>query len=224
MIQEWSRITVEALQDTWRGFLIFLPKLIGALVVFIIGWFISTGIGRLIAEILKRAKFNRIFERTGWREALSKADVQVDPAGFIGAIAKWMLVIVFLLASVDILEFEEFAVFLTSVLEWLPNLVVAVAIFVVTVIITDILEKLFKTGVKKMDIGYAEFLGTAIRWAIYIFAGLAILLQLGITPTIIDTLVKGFVGMLALAFGLAFGLGGKDAAASFISDMKRKIS
>lgn len=224
MIKDWSTITLESLQAAWQGLLLFLPKLLGSIIVLVIGWFIAIGLGRLVAEILKQLKFNKIFERAGWKEALDKAELKVDPSEFIGAICKWILVIVFLLASVEILGFVQFADFLKSVVAWLPNLIVASAIFVVTVILTDILEKIIKAGVKKMEVGYADFLGMAVRWAIFIFAGLAILLQLGITPTIINTLVMGFVGMIALALGLAFGLGGKDAAARLIEDVKEKIS
>jgi hypothetical protein len=101
---------------------------------------------------------------------------------------------------------------------------VAILIFVVAVILTDILEKLIKASVKKMGIGYVGLIGTAARWAIYIFALLAILDQLGVATTIVDALVTGFVGMVAIAFGLAFGLGGKDAASNLIEDFKRKIS
>ena len=224
MIEQWSTITYEALQSTWKGFLMFLPRLIGSMLVFIIGWLFSLGVGRIIAELLRRFKFNEIFERTGWKEGLEKAELKVNPSEFVGAICKWILVIVFLLASVEILGFVEFADFLKRVINWLPNLIVAVAIFVVAVILTYILEKVIKAGVKKMEIGYVSFLGTGVRWAIYIFAGLAILLQLGVTPSIINTLITGFVWMITIAIGLSFGLGGKDAAAKFIEDLKGKLS
>lgn len=224
VVQNWSTITLNALLGTWESFLMFLPKLVGSLVVFIIGWFISAGLGKLISEILKRVQFDKIFERAGWREAFQKAEVKVRPSEFVGAICKWILIIVFLLAAVEILGFVQFASFISDVIAWLPNLIVAVIIFVAAVILADIVEKLITASVKKMDIGYAGFLGSGARFAIYVFAILAMLLQLGITPTIIDTLIKGFVGTLSIALGLAFGLGGQDAAARFIEEMKRKLS
>ncbi|UZE92901.1 MAG: hypothetical protein IB617_01950 [Candidatus Nealsonbacteria bacterium] len=224
IIRDWSVITFNALQDTWQGFLLFLPRLIGAIIVFIFGWFLATFLGRFVAEILKKLTFNKFFERKGWREALEKAELKVNPAEFVGGIFKWILVIVFLLASVDILGFKEFAVILSSIVAWLPNLIVAILIFVVAVILTDILEKIIKASVKKMGVGYVGFIGTAVRWAIYIFAFLAIVDQLGVARNIVNTFVMGFVGMISLAFGLAFGLGGKDAAAQLIEDLKRKIS
>ena len=224
MLRNWSIITYGVLEDTLRGFLMFLPKLIGALTIFVIGWFISVGIGRLVSEILKKLRFNQIFERNNWKEALEKAEIKVNPSDFTGGICKWILVIVSLFISVGILGFDQFADFLVQIIAWLPNLIIAIAIFVVSVITADILEKVIKAGVKKIGVGYAGFLGSAVRWSLYIFAGLAILRQLGVTPTIIDTLVMGFVGMITLAVGLSFGLGGKDAAARLIEDIRKKIS
>ncbi len=224
MLRDWSIITYEVLQSTLRGFLMFLPKLIGSLTIFVIGWFISVGVGSLVAEVLKKLRFNQIFERSNWKEALEKAEIKVNPSEFTGGICKWILVIVSLFISVGILGFTQFADFLVQIIAWLPNLIIAIAIFVVSVITADILEKVIKAGVKKIGVGYAGFLGAAVRWSLYIFAGLAILRQLGVTPTIIDTLVMGFVGMITLAVGLSFGLGGKEAAARLIEDVRKKIS
>lgn len=224
IIQDWGTITVQALQNAIQGFFNFIPSLIGAIIVFVIGWFIAIIIGKLVAEVLSRLTLNKIFERTGWQEALQKAEIKVNPSDFIGAIIKWILVIVFLLAAVEILGFPEFAGFLRSVISWLPNLLVAVVIFVVAVILADISEKLVRVSVKKIGVDYVGFLGAGVKWAIYIFALLAILVQVGVAPSIINTLLVGFVATIALAFGLAFGLGGRDAAAKIIEDIRKKIS
>ena len=224
MISTWSEITIQEFQNLWQGFLGFIPSLLAAILVFVIGWFIACGIGRLIAEILIRLKFNSLFKSTGWKESLEKAEFKVDPAGFIGAICKWVLAIVFLLASVEILGLSQFAGFLEKVIAWLPNLVVAAAIFVVSVIIADFLEKIVKAWVRKMGIEQVKLIGAIIRWSVYVFAALAILLQLGITSTIITSVVYGIIGTLTLAIGLSFGLGGKEAASKAISAIEDKIS
>jgi len=224
MIQDWTTITIQALQNTWQGFLNFIPNLIGAIIIFIIGYFIALGIGKLVAGILIRLKFNKIFERIGWREALEKAELKVNPSEFVGAIFKWILVIVFLLVSVEILGFVQFAAVLNKLISWLPNLIVAILIFVVAVIVADILDKIIRASVQKIGVKYVGALGGMIRWAIYIFAGLAILVQLGVAQSLINTLITAVFGMIALAFGLAFGFGGKDAAAKIIEDLRRKIS
>lgn len=224
MISDWSNITLQAFQNVWEGIIVdFLPKLIAGLIIFIIGWIIATGIGRILARLLRRLNFDSIFAQSGWKNALENADIRVNPSEFIGAIIKWILVIVFLQIFVEILGLAAFAGFLTRVLDWLPNLIVAAAIFVVSIIVADILEKVIKASVLRLEIRYSNLLGAIVRGAIYVFAILAILLQLGVAETIINTLITGFVGMLALAFGLAFGLGGKDAAADTIRMVREKL-
>jgi len=224
MVVDWFSITLQSLQNTWQGFLNFIPNLIGAIIVFIIGYFIALGIGKIVAEVLTRLKFNKIFERMGWREALEKAELRVDPSEFIGAIFKWILVIVFLLIAVEILGFPQFAVLLNKLVGWLPNLIVAIAILLVAIILADILDKVIRASVQKIGVKYVGVLGGMVRWAIYIFAGLAILVQLGVAQALINSLIMAFFGMIALAFGLSFGLGGKDAASQIIEDLRKKIS
>ncbi len=224
MIQNWSLITLEALQNLWKGFLFFLPKLIGATIVFIVGWFVALVIGKMIGGVLRKIKLDRFFERAGWKEALEKAEIKVAVSEFIGEIFRWILVIVFLLAAVEILGLTQFAEFLRGIVLWLPNLIVAVVIFVVAIIIADILEKVVKASVKKIEVGYAGFFGTLVKGAVYVFATLAILLQLGVTPQIVNALIFGLIGTISLALGLAFGLGGKDAAAKLIEEIRKKIS
>lgn len=201
----------------------FVPSLIGAIIVFVIGWFISIGVGKLITEILRKIKFNQIFEKGSWDEALAKADIKVDASGFIGAIIKWVLAIVFLLAAVEILGFMQFAIFLNGVLAYLPNVIVAALIFVVTVIVVDIVEKIVRVAVESIKIGYGQMVSAVIKWSIWIFAIMAILYQLGIARPFMETLFQGLVAMLVISLGIAFGLGGKEVAAEILQDLKRKL-
>ena len=136
----------------------------------------------------------------------------------------WIVAIVFLLASVEIIGAKQFAVFLTDIVKWLPNLLVAVAIFIVAAIAAYFIEKIVKASVKKLELENAKLIGSVIRWAIYIFAISAILIQLGIVPTVINSIVIGVIAMLSLAFGLAFGLGGRDEAARIIKEVREKIT
>jgi len=223
MVLDWYYVTIQALQNLWQGFLSFIPVLLGAIIVFVIGWFISVGVGKLITEILKRVKFNQIFEKGGWKSALEKAEIKVDPSGFIGAIVKWILVIVFLLAAVEILGLIQFAGFLKSVLAYLPNVIVASLIFVVTVILVDIVEKIVRAAVESIKVGYGAMVSAVIKWSIWVFALLAILHQLGIAKPFMETLFTGLVAMLVISLGIAFGLGGKEVAAEILQDVKRKL-
>lgn len=221
---DWS-LTV--IQPLLQNFVVFIANLLLAIVVFIIGYLIAIGIAKLITEILKSLRFNKLFEKEGWRKALQRAGIDVNPSEFIGAIFKWMLVIVSLLVAVDIMKLTDFAVFLTNVLNYLPRVIVAVLVFVVAVIIADIVEKIVRATVERLKVGYGYVAASIVKWAIWIFTLFLILDQLLPSNALIVTLytgiVYGVVGALALGVGLAIGLGGKDTAAKIISDMYKKI-
>lgn len=222
-IETWSKITLDSLQGLWRGFLAFIPKLIGGLIVFIVGWFIAVWVGKLTAEILKRLRLDRVFEKNKWEEAMEKADFKVKMSDFIGGVVKWVLVIVFLLATVEIWGMTQFAGFLQSIVDWLPNVVVAAAIFVVAVIVADFAGKLVEAVVGKMGVGYVKLVGSIVKGSIWIFAILTILSQLGVAPRIIEIVVAGFVALIVASGALAFGLGGKDLARDALQDLRSKL-
>jgi len=223
MVYSWAETTIIALQNLWQVFLNFIPQLIGAIVVFLVGWIFAIGVGRLVAEILSRLNLDKLFKQTGWTEALEKADLKVNASAFIGGIVKWVLVVVFLLASVEILGLVQFATFIKSVLAYLPNVIVAALIFAVTVIMVDIVEKVVRTAVEGIKIGYGQVVSMIIKWSIWIFSSLAILYQLGIARPFMETLLQGLVYTLVIAFGLSFGLGGKDVAGEILRDLKNKL-
>jgi small-conductance mechanosensitive channel len=223
ILLNWYSVTLDSLINLWRGFLGFIPQVVGAVIVFVIGWFVAEAVGKVVADILKRVQFNQLFAGTGWKDALAKAEIKVNPAEFIGGLFKWTLLIVFLLAAVEILGLSQFAAFLTNVLAYLPNVLVASFIFVVAVIISELLEKILRATVEGAGMGYGHFVGVIVKWSIWIFAIIAILLQLGVTPFLLQTLFTGVVAFLVVAGGLAFGLGGKEVAGEFLQDLKKKL-
>jgi len=205
----------------------FIPRLVLAIIVFVVAYLISVGIGRLVTEILKGLKFNRLFAKEGWQKALEKAEIKVDPSAFIGAIFKWVFVIVSLLLTVDILKLTQFGDLLRGVLNYIPNVIIAVLIFVVGVVIADIVEKLVRATVEKMKVGYASLAASIVRWTIWVFLVFMILDQLLPKSDLVQILYKGIVyGIVAAVAGgaaIAFGLGGKDAASQSIENMRKRF-
>jgi len=224
IVTNWIDTTIIALKSLWIGFINFIPSLIGALLVFIIGWVIAVAVGKLVAEILKRIRLNQVFEKGAWKTALEKSEIKVDAAAFIGAIVKWVLLIAFLIAALQILGLNQLKDFFVDVLNYLPNVVVASFILVVAIIIADILEKVVRATIEGVKVGYGQLIGAIIKWSIWIFAILAIMLQLGIAEDLVKTIIQGVVALLVIAGGLAFGLGGKDLAADILQDLRNKLS
>ncbi len=214
---------LQPLEGFWESFLAFLPNLVGAVLVFIIGWFFAVGVGKLVAGILTKLKFNNFFESESWTEAMEKADMDLDVSQFIGAVVKWILIIVVLWISVDILGFSQFAELMEEIVAYLPNVIVAALIFVVAVIVADFLSKIIIATTEKADFVHTGLAGAIVKWAIWLFAIFAILIQLGIANELLETLFEGLVYMIAIAGGLAFGLGGQDAAKEMIVKIKENF-
>ena len=219
----WLEITMNVFSLAWQRIVNFLPNFLAAIIVFIVGWFISVWIKKLIVKLLDVLKLDKLFERSGWREALEKAEIKVSVSDFCGEIIKWILVVVFLMAAVEIVGLTQFSEFLGRILSWLPNLIAAVIIFIVAVVAADILGKIIKASVKKMGTAYIGVIEGIVKISIYVFALFAILLQLGIAKELVNAIIYGVIFALSLGFGLAFGLGGKDIVSKFIEDLKKKI-
>jgi small-conductance mechanosensitive channel len=219
----WLEVTMNIFYLAWQRIVEFLPNFLAAILVFIVGWLISAWIKKLIVKILNALKLDRILEKSGWKEALEKAEIKVSVSDFCGEIVKWILVILFLMAAVEIVGLTQFSEFLGKILSWLPNLIAAVIIFIVAVVAADILGKIVKASVKKIGTAYIGIIEGIVKISIYVFAIFAILLQLGIAKDLVNAIIYGVIFALSLGFGLAFGLGGKDTIAKFIEDLRRKM-
>lgn len=223
VLQTWGDVVVASLQQSWAAVANFVPLFLGALVIFIIGWVIASALGRLVAEAVKALRVDALLSQLEVEKALERGGVRLNSGAFIGALVKWFLVVVFLLAAVNILGLAQVSDFLGRVLLYIPNVVVAALILVIALKVAEVVERASRASVEAAGMRGAV-VGVMARWAIWIFALIAALLQLGVATVLLQTVVTGLVAMLALAFGLAFGLGGKDAAASFIDKLRRDLA
>jgi hypothetical protein len=224
VLQSWTEVTVNSFQSIWGGFISFLPNFLGALIVFLIGWAIAVGLQKLFVQILCALRLDPALEKLGLGRVFEQAGIKMDFSGWTGLFIKWFLILVFLLAATDILQLKDVSAFLRSVLSYIPNVIVAVLILALAFWLAGVLRKIVQASVSASNIKAAAFLGTLTYWALLIFGIFAALIQLGIAYALLQTLVTGLIAMLALAGGLAFGLGGKDAAANFLNKIRKEIS
>lgn len=223
-VETWGEAVTNSLINLWTAFIMFLPKLIGAIIVFVIGWLIAVALGKLVTRILRALKVDQGFERLGLKKGFKKAGIEWNISRIGGGLVKWFFIIVFLMAATDILGLVKVTDFLVRVLLYIPNVIVAVIILVVAVLIADLLSKLVFGVAKSSGFKAAKFLGTLTQWAVLIFAFLAVLVQLGIAKSLIQTLFTAFVAMVAIAGGLAFGLGGKEIARDTLEKLRESVS
>ncbi len=223
VIQNWTSVIVGSLQNLWVGAVATLGNIIGALVVLIVGLVIATALGMLVERIMSAVKLDKLLGGLGLREFFDRAGLNMNSARFLGRLIYWFFVVVFVLAVVDILRFYSLSNFLREVLLYIPNVIVAALIMLAAVVVANFLRRLVRASVKSARLHSAHFLSSLAWWAIVIFGFLAALSQLGIAVSIINALVTGFVAMLAIAGGIAFGLGGKEYASSLIGKVKDNL-
>ena len=212
-----------SLQNLWSGVLSVLADVVGALIVFLIGTIVAHYIGKLVEQIIKGIQLDKVLAGLGVDQYFHRAGMTLNSAYFFRKFTSWFLVVVFLLAAADILGFYALSNFLREALLYMPNVIVAVLIMLAAVVIGNFVRNLVQASVKSAQLHGAHFLGSMTWWAIAVFGFLTALSQLGIAVTIINSLVTGFVAMLAIAGGIAFGLGGKEYAASLLMKFKDKV-
>ncbi len=224
-IQQWGDVFTASLQSLWIGFIAFVPKLIFAIIIFIIGWAIGVVVSRALTQVINALRVNKLFESLGAKPMFDRAGFRLDIGRFIGEVAKWFIVLVFLMASLDVLGLNQVNLFLREVvLGYLPRVFIAAILVVIATLLSDSIRRLVEGSASAMGVRSARMAGTVTKWAIWVFVIIIVLSELGIAPAFMQILFTGIIAMLALGGGLAFGLGGKEAAARAIERFKGSMS
>lgn len=215
-----QQLVVGRFQNLWGATVDFIPSLVLALVLFVLGLIIASILAKVVEKILDTLTLDSVLKQVGLEKYFHRAGVRLHASRFLGQLVFWFITIAFLLMSSDILGLSQLSVYLTSVLNYFPNIVVAVLIMLASVVLANVIRRVVNAAVKGAQMPASQFLGTLVWWAVAMFGLFGALLQLNVATAIINSLVTGFIAMLALAGGLAFGLGGKDYAAHLVGKLR----
>ena len=225
LVNTWSDVLLRSFQDLWAGLVEYVPNLVVALVIIVIGWIIGALFGRVVSQLFKSLKVDNALEKAGVAEVLERGGIALNSGAFVGALVKWFFIIVFLVAAFDVLGLSQVNAFLQQVvLLYLPQVIVAAVVLVAAGVLGDLVKRLVTSSISAGGFGHANLAGSVAKWAIWIFGLLVALDQLGIAAGFVQTLFTGVVVAVALALGLSFGLGGQEAAARFIEKTKNEIA
>jgi hypothetical protein len=222
VIPNWTDIVVGSLQNVWMQFAGFVPNLIGALLVLILGLIVAAGLGALVERLFDAFRLDGFLEKLGLKPYFERAGLRLRASYFLGRLVYWFIAIAFLLAVSDSLGLYALSGFLNSVLAYMPNVIAAVLIMLASFVLANFVRRIVMASVMSAKLHAAHFLGTLTWWSIVIFGLLTALTQLQIAVTIIQSIVTGFIAMLALAGGLAFGLGGRDYATHLLGKLRER--
>jgi hypothetical protein len=212
-VQNWGDAVMQSATVMLQNLLGFLPALIGAILILILGWIIAGILAGLIEKGLKAVGFERAAQSTGIAGFIQNAGSGWTASKLVAEVVKWFIRLIAIQAAASILGLTQISQIINAILLWLPNLVVAIVIIVIGALIASFVAGIVRGSAAEMGFTTPNLLANIARYAIIGFAAVAAFNQLGIAPTVVNTLFIGLVATLVLAFGLAFGLGGQQTAA-----------
>lgn len=224
LLQTSGLVLVQSLQSIWFGIMSYLPAIILAIIIFVIGWILANLVGNSLKHLIDLSGVDKVVAKTGVSETFQKAGIRYSTGRIVGTFVKWFLIVVFLVAVFDILGLSELNAFLQQIiLVFLPNVLIAAFVIIAASVIARFVARVVTGSAKAAGVHAANFAGSIAKWSIWVFALLIVLTQLGIAAQLVQILFIGIVAMLSLAGGLAFGLGGKDHASRVLSDVSKMI-
>jgi len=209
--------------EMWAIVAAGLPRLVIAIIVFAVGWIVAGLLYKVVVKIIKSLRIDSALRPTGMARAFERAGHPLNTGRILGFLVKWFVIIAFLVTVLDYLGLDQANSLLRGLVSYIPSVIGAVVVLLGGFVLGGFVKKLIKGSTKMFNINSASFLGNVARVSIVIFAFLVAFNLLGIGREIINILFIGVIAMLSLAGGLAFGLGGRDAASSALEDMKKEF-
>ncbi len=222
--KDWSDVLFASFQNLGLKVVDFLPVILSALVVLLLGLIIASILRRVAQKITRLVRLDSLMSSLGAEQELSNLGFKMKFSKLIGLIVKWFVIIATLIAVADILHVPQISQFLERIVLYIPNVLVAVIILAIGIIASRFVFNLTKRGMEtaKLSSYSADILGRIGKWAIIVFTVMAALVQLGVGSDLIQILFTGLVFMFALAGGLAFGLGGRQKASEIIDKLSKE--
>lgn len=217
-VQTWGEALLTSLQNLWLKIIAFVPELLSALIVLVVGLVLASLLSKLVYELLKLTKVDVLIEKTGLPQGMKKHGIKFSLSGLLAGVIKWFIIIAVLIVVADILNIPQITEFLERIVLYIPNVLVAIVILAIGLIVGKAAFTLTESSLKaaKINKHQAHSVATLAKWSLIVFALLAALTQLNIASELIQILFTGIVVMFALAGGLAFGLGGKEKASKWL--------
>lgn len=217
-VSNWQEAFLLAISNILTNVLSYLPTVVAALLVFLVGLVLAKWVKALVVKILEKIKLSAIIKKSGFEPFLEKAEITIKIEEILGGIVKWLIILVFFITTVNILGLTTVSLVLNNILGYIPRVISAILVLTVGVLVAGLVEGVVKGALAQVDLKTARLLGKISSYVVVIFAALAAINELQIAQALVNALFIGVVGMLALGFGLAIGLGAKDLVANILEE------
>lgn len=223
MLSDWKDALLDQSDNVFERITNFFPNLLGAVLILVIGWLVAVILQKIVDKALRLIGVQKLLELVKIEEVVKRGKFKIDSVGIISAFVKWIVLIVTFLAAADILNLPQVVDFFAVLLGFVPSVIAAAAIVLLGAVLAKFLGDVVRGSSQAGRLAYSNVLASVTVWAVWVFALLAALVQLGVAAELIRTLFTGFVALAAIAGGLAFGLGGQNAAKRLIAKLEKDL-
>lgn len=219
---DYGNLIVEPIREMLTKMVGYLPTLLGALIILTVGWVVAKTLRTMVNRLLKVARFDSLAEKAGISQILSKGGLQTSAREVLSTLVYWLVIVMVLVMVVNALGLPQASNVLESLFAFIPNVIAALFVLIVGMFLANFVCGIVRTAAGNASLPKPEVFAGVSRWAIIVFAGTISLRELGIATLLVTTTFNIVLGGVCLGLALAFGLGGKEAAASYLEQIKRK--
>jgi Conserved TM helix len=223
-ITDWGQAVLTSFTTALALIFSFIPKLIGFLVIILVGWLIAKALGKAVTFLLRKVGFDSFSNRIGLTRFEQRMGIRLDPADFLGRIVYWLIILIFLVPAFETLGLTSVTTILNQLIGYIPSVFVAILILFLGTLLATVVADIVRGATATARIGNPNVFAEISRWSIILFATLMALTQLDIATALVIELFGAIVFGSALAFGLAFGLGGRDTAKRLLERGEQALS
>ena len=221
---QWENLIFEPVREMFTRMVGYLPTLLGALIILIVGWIIAKLIRNIVNRLLKLISFDKLSDKAGISEVLRKGGLKTTAGEVLSNLVYWLVIIMVLIMVVNALGMPQASGVLESLFAYIPNVIGAIFVLIIGMFLANFVSGIVRTAAGNANLPKPDIFAGISRWAIIIFAATISLRELGIAPLLVTTTFNILFGGVCLALALAFGLGGKDAAAKYLEQLQKKNS
>src|SRR5215210_2862775 len=203
---------VESLRNALDVFISYIPQLIGAIIILIVGYIIARALQAVVSRVLQAVGFDNWMERGGIKQFFDRAQTRETPATVLGRLVFWFVFIIAITMAADALGIEQVSQVLAQLIAYIPNIIAAILILIFAALLAN-----FLAGIVRGATG-SDLLANIARYAITVYAAFAAITQLGIAVQLTAPTFLIILGAAALAAAIAFGWGGRDVAKEIIEN------
>jgi hypothetical protein len=221
-VLEWDSLIAEPIRQMLTKIFAYLPTLLVALIILIVGVIVAKIVRRLVSKLLQAVRFDMMADKTGISEIVRKGDLKVSARDVLSGLVYWLILIMVLVMTVEALGLPKASDILASLFDYIPKVIAALLVLVVAMFLASFVSGIVHTAAGNAKMPNPAIFAGVCKWAIIIFAVTIALVELDIAPILVTATFNIVLGGVVLALALAFGLGGKDAAAKYIEELKQK--